>query len=174
MPVNPDASQELDVSFRPPPPGSCFTPEQLAQLASMLVVKLPAGATDQTAPCTSNDVNNIASLDADNCILVPSTDVYREDQTWDAATPSTNVVFEEFASLGFDATVCGLSIHIYLASTETGTAVLKSPGPGVEHIWPQYFIVERSAGKIEIEIKNATADVRVEIELTKVPLPVTT
>ncbi len=173
MAVNPNSAAELDVSFRPAPPGSCFTDEQLAQLASMLVVKLPTGATDQVAPCVSNDVNNIASIDAENCILVPAAELYREEQIWDAADPGTNVVFEEFASLGFDATVCMLSIHIYLASTETGTPVQGDPS-GTEHIWPQYQIVERSASKIEIEIKNATADVRVEIELLKLPLPVTT
>lgn len=174
MAVNPDAAQELDVSFRPTPPGSCFTDEQLAQLASMLVVKLPEGGESGNQACSSQDVNNIASIDADGCILVPATEIYREEQTWDAATPDVNLEFEQFASLGFDATVCMLAIHIFLGSTETGTAVLASPGPGVAYIRPSYEIVERSAGKIEIAIKNAQEDVRVEIELLKVPQPVAT
>ena len=173
MAVNPDAAQELDVSFRPAPAGSCFTDEQLAQLAQMLVVKLPEGGDSEGQACTSKDANNIASVDADGCILVPASKIYREEQTWDASAPTENLEFTEFAGLGFDALVCGLAIHIYLSSTETGTAVVASP-TGVAHIRPSYEIIERSAGKIEIAIKNATQDVRVEIELTQVPLPVPT
>jgi hypothetical protein len=172
MPVNADASEELDVSFRPAPPGACFTDEQLAQLASMLVVKLPQSALEgQSSPCASKDANNIASIDADNCLLVPAAEIYRAEETWDADAPSTNVEFTTFADLGFDATTCMLAVHIYLGSTETGTEVQKQPS-GSAFIRPNYEIVERSASKIEIAIKNAEQDVRVEIELLKLPLPV--
>lgn len=172
MAVNPDAAQELDVSFRPAPMGSCFTDEQLAQLAQMLVVRMPEGSENQSQSCASKDVNNIASVDADGCILVPATEVYREEQTWDAATPSENLEFSEFAALGFDATVCMLAVHIFLSSTETGTPVQGDPS-GTKYIKPSYQIVSRAANLIEIAIHNANEDVRVEIELLKVPLPVT-
>lgn len=161
----------MDISFRPAAPGDCVNDAARQEIANSLVVTLPQSALEaQDGPCASSDPNNIASVDAEGCVLVPQTVLYREEQTWDASSPSTNLVFDGFAAEGIDATSAALSIHLYLSSTETGVEVDKTGG-GTAFIWPSYVIEERSAGQIEISIKNATQDVRVEIELSQYPVP---
>lgn len=168
MATNPDAAQLLEISFAQPREGSCLPPEILAELASLLRIKLPnsgAGA----AVCVSKDTNNLAQLDAQNCVLVPAAKLYREEQTWDVSS-GTDLDFEDFAASGFDATTCMLAVHMYLDSAETGIEVQKEP-TGTVFIRPNFEIKERSAGKITIGVQNAASDVRIEIELLQLPVP---
>lgn len=168
MAINPDAARLLDISFAEPREGSCLTPEMLAELAGLLRIKLPTSGSSSSI-CTSKDTNNLAQLDAQNCILVPAAKIYREEQTWDVSS-ATDLDFEDFAASGFDATTCKLSVHMYLDSAETGIEVKKEP-TGTAFIRPNFEIKERSAGKITIGVQNATSDVRIEIELLQLPVP---
>jgi hypothetical protein len=168
MAVNPDAQNLLEIEFTEPREGSCLTRELLNELKGLIRIRDRRTATSGGA-CISGDANNLARLDAQNCILVPGNVLYRESQTW-SFSGGEELEFEEFAYQLIDATTCMLSVHIYHAADETGVEVQKQP-TGSAFIWPSFEITERSAGKIKIDILNATKDVRVEIELLQLPLP---
>lgn len=170
MAANPDAARFLDVSFAPPREGSCITPELLAELAQLIRIKLPDAAGASGGACVSKDTNNIATLDPQNCILVPGARLYTEEQVWDSGS-ATDLDFEDFAEQGIDATTCFFGCYIIPDSTEAGKPVLASPGPGAESLRPNWELVTLSASKITITVKNAASDVTVRIQLLQLPVP---
>lgn len=169
MAVNPDAANRLKISFRKPREGSCLTPELLEELADLIDVQLPAGSTAGGNACVAADANNIASLDAQNCILVPKAILHTEEQTFDV-TSGAALDFEDHAELGLDATACFFACNIFMDSAEAGKDVQGDPS-GTENIRPNFEIVTFTAGKITITVKNASSDVRVRIQLLQVPVP---
>lgn len=170
MAANPDAAKFLDVSFAEPREGSCLSAELLAELAQLIRIKLPDSGGASGVACTSKDPNNLATLDPQDCILVPAATLYTEEQTWDVAS-GDNLDFEAFKDQGIDATTCFFACYLLVDSAEAGKPVLKSPGPGAEDIRPNYEIVTFSASKITIAVKNAASDVVVRIQLLQLPVP---
>lgn len=170
MAANPDAAKLLDVSFAQPREGSCLSLELLAELAQLIRIKLPAAASPSGGACVSNDPNNIATLDPQNCILVPGAKLYTEEQTWDVAS-GTDLDFEDFKDQGIDATTCFFACYILVDSAEAGKPVLRSPGPGAENIRPNFEIKTFTASKITITVKNAASDVTVRVQLLQLPVP---
>lgn len=168
MAVNPDAANRLKVRIRDPRPGSCITPALAQEFAELIEVTLSEAAAG-SGMCVSKDSNNIASLDPQNCLLVPSAKLYIEELTWDSASGS-ELEFTEFTTQGLDATKCMFSCYIFLDSAETGIEVKAEP-TGTAFIRPNYEILELSASKIRIQMKNATRDVRVQIQLLSLPVP---
>lgn len=170
MGVNPDAANRLKVRIRAPREGSCLTPALVEELAQLIEVTFSdAAMSSQGTPCVSKDSNNLASLDPQNCLLVPAAKLFTEEDTW-AASSGDDVEFTGFVSQGIDPTKCMFACYIFLDSTETGIAVQGDPS-GTEHIRPTYEITELSADRIKIAVKNAAKDVRVQIQLLSLPVP---
>lgn len=163
MSANIDAGDSLSVKFRTPRPGSCLTPEIVAELASLIYVEKPPASTTQGA-CVSKDPNNLASLDGETCILVPAAELSEQSESWTVAG-GDEVEFD--VPSGFDATQCLLSFWAVYASNETGTSV----DAGAAHIWPTVYLVERTAATVTLNIKNATQDATIYLQLLKVPTP---
>lgn len=169
--VNPDAAQRLEVSFKEPRAGSCLTKEVLAELAGLIEVKLPAAAISSSSAgfCISKDANNIAAFDGENCILVPGTVLHEEEDTWEASG-GDDVVFTGFVEKGIDPKDCFLTVLMFLDSAETGTEVQADPS-GTAFIRPSWELVERSASKVTVAVKNAVSDVRLVLQLLQPPTP---
>lgn len=163
MGLNPDASRQLEVTFGTPREGSCLSLELLQELASLIRIQLPAAGKGDVI-CLAADQNNIASLNAENCLLVPAAKIYTEEQTWDAGA-AEDVVFEAFQAEGIDATACFFGCVLLLDSAEAGKTA------DGENIRPNFEVVELSRDKIIIAVKNASSDVVVRIQLLQVPIP---
>lgn len=168
MGLNPDASQLLDVSFAQPREGSCLTPELLAELAGLIRIKLPTTGS-AGASCVSKSSDNIATLDAENCILVPAAVLYTEEQTFDASS-AADLIFDGFAEQGIDATTCFFGCFLLLDSTEAGKDAMGDPS-GTVNVRPNYEIKALTASSITITVKNADSDVVVRIQLLQLPVP---
>lgn len=161
--MNVDAANSLSVDFREPRAGSCLTKEMLAELATLIYVKAPE-TTDGAGACTSKDPNNLASLDGEGCVLVPAAEMHQESQSW-IVSSGDEVEFD--VPSGFDATQCFVSFWAIYASNETGTSV----DAGAAHIWPKPYMVSLTAAKVTLNIKNATQDATLWLQLLKVPTP---
>lgn len=169
MGVNPDAAKRLNVRIREPRPGSCLTPALIAELAELIEVTTSEAAEEGgSGICVSKDPNNLATLDPQNCLLVPAAKIYIEDGSWQASS-GTEVEFNGFTQQGIDPTKCMFSCYIFLDSAETGVEVKKEP-TGTAFIRPNYEITEFSSTKIKITVKNATRDVRIQIQLLSLPV----
>lgn len=169
MAVNPDAAKRLTVRIREPRQGSCLTPALIAELAELIeVTESEASSDGGSGACVSKDPNNLATLDAQNCILVPAAKLYIEDGTW-AVSPGTEIEFNGFTGEGIDPTKCLFSCYLFLDSAETGIEVKKEP-TGTAFIRPNYEITVFTAAAIKIQVHNATRDARLQIQLLSLPV----
>lgn len=171
--MNIDANQSLQVRFREPRAGSCITPELLQELSSLIVVEAPEENNGQGA-CTSKDTNNLASLDAEGCVLVPAALLHQEGKSWVVST-GAEVAFT--MPSGFDATQCFLSFWAVFGSTETGTPVRGETDANaatddnvIKHIWPTVYLISAVAATVTLNIKNATQDATIYLQALKVPI----
>lgn len=169
MSVNTDAAKSLQVTFRAPRKGSCLTKEILAELASLIQVTIAAGDA-QAAPCVSNTPGNLASLDAEDCILVPGAKLYTEDQEFDASAPA-DITFDGFAAQGFDATTCFIGMIPRWSSTEVGREFLTSSGPDVKDtVFPTWRYKSITASGVVISVEGATEDATFTLQLLQLPV----
>lgn len=170
MSLNSDAANSLIVAFKNPRKGSCLTKELLAELASLLTVTINPTVTDQSPPCVSADPNNLASLDAESCLLVPAVVEYSEDQDWDSGAPA-DVVFDGFVSLGIDGATAPFVVTPRWSTSETGLKVVVGPlltDTGFSA--PSWSFKERSTNKIVLKVWNATQDATFTLQLLKFPV----
>lgn len=152
--VAPDFANQLKVSFKSPPPGSCLTPELLSEIASLLVVEFP-GQNTQDGPCVSQQTNNLVSLDAENCIFVPGVDRYSDQEDFLSAAPS-DITFTGWPE-SIDATVAIMQITPLFAQSDFATA--------------HYDVVSVAADKVVVRVGGATQDAAILFKLVQNPVP---
>lgn len=163
--VQQNSGVEAQVSVRQAPDGSCWTMAQLQELSRLLVVKFPKAAPS-AAMRVSSAINNLASLDSENAILVPAISVYADTKTLAGGSGIGPLVFGGWSG-SIDATTSFLEVMLICDPTEPGIETATASGVFMR---PMYEIKERIANEIKIAVYNATLATHVSIRLASIPI----
>lgn len=170
--INTDSTTQLPIQARTPRMGSCWTDQQITELTQLLYVQEnPPNEGDIPTVQVSKNPLNLAQLDADFDIYVPSVQVYGDNQPWLVATPA------EISFTGWPATIdptskyCAVSIEAIYSASETGTLAKDPAGTGTVTIRPTREVTEISATRIKVKVYNAKFDVAIYVRLIQSPIP---
>jgi hypothetical protein len=167
MAVSPNVLNQAVITAADPRPGSCWTPESLQELVSLLRIQV-VESSQSVEMKASSDPNNLATVAGDGGIFAQAGLFHQEIKTF----TGTQLTFTGWSS-AIDAKTCLLNTFAVYDATEAGVPVLASPGPGVANIRPTLEIVSIASNVVVVTVRNNSQDCAVTLQLWQPATPVT-
>jgi len=167
MSVSPNLAAQAVVDFKTPRPGSCITPEFLAEFKSLFSIQFPTN-TQLSEMKASGDQGNLSVVAGDGGIYTPAALFFTDTLPF----VSSQVTFTGWDQ-AIDARTCLLNFFALYDEDEVGQPAQRDPSGATINVRPTVELVSIEANKVVLTVKNNSEPCQLTLQLFQPATPET-